>query len=352
MKLFLFIIFFGTNVTTAQEKQQISINKYGVAINRAELFAIEKNYNDAIHIYDSLKKSNSILFTKDYFNASLCHALENNEASCLNYLEYLADIGLTTTWLKENHVLRKCLSKSSWDILITREINFLVKRNTLADSLKSLFKADQSVRHEYDYWNKNKKKVLETDAKNINILNKIIKDYKGLPSQHLTGIIDNNIFDTKYLIVIWHQTLETKQYDYSDLLLNEIKKGTIEPHIGATFYKNCSGNGIKFGNIEIVKGIYQTTIPDSVLINNQKVKDSIEMKYSWRIPLVHPSILDTLNKERLSYGLESVNDYLKKQLYMHNNPEVGFLFFTSKGNTFYFANEESYKMFLNSSRSL
>jgi hypothetical protein len=352
MKLLILGLIFSTNLLIAQTELNSSIFEYGIAINRAELYAIEHKYKEAIQIYDSLKKSNSILFTKDYFNASLCHALQKNDTSCLYYLEHLTQIGLTTRWLKENEVLQKCLSKKSWEVLISKEKIFSSKKNTLTDSLNSIFNADQLVRRDFDYWNKNRKNVLAADSINLKIFNKIIRDYSGLPTQNLTGVTDNNLFDTKYLIVMWHQTTETKQYDYGPLLLAEIKKGTIEPHVGAIFYRNCSGDGIKFGNIELVKGIYQTSIPDSVLMNNGRIKDSIETKYAWRIPLINPSLLDSLNKERISYGLESINDYLKKQLYMHNNPKTGFLFSPPKGNTFYFANEESYKMFINSSRSL
>jgi hypothetical protein len=332
------------------QNKSFDIASYGKVINRAELLITSEKFAAAGIIYDSLFNLHKLRFAKNYFNAALCYAILENESQSLKYVNALVNKGITVDWLKKYPALSACISSESWQILEKEEKLYYTQKNTLRDSLLFLFNMDQNVRKKPDYWNTIRKQVEQTDLQNINTLNKIIKDYNGLPGEDLVGIIDNSLSNPPYYMVIWHQTTAEKLYDFSGLLLNEIKKGTIEPHIGARYYHNCSGDGTYFGMPGISKGIYAKGITDGTGRVPREMRDSLESQNPWCAPInliveMQDFNLQQMNSNRIAYGLENFEDYYKKVLYSHKNPASDFTFFNAEASTFYYKDAESYEGF-------
>ena len=113
-----------------------------------------------------------------------------------------------------------------------------------------------------------------------------------------------------------------------------MKKGDLEPHIGAHLYTTCSGDGRKFGRLEFAKIIYTGGISDSSLMYDSRLTDSIKNTVEWKLPFIPIEDIDPLNANRTNYGLEMVDLYAVKALFSKED-KIGFKFYNITSNVYF-----------------
>lgn len=99
---FTILFYFYTTILLAQNH---------AAINRAELLLCSKNFEAAGNLYDSLVREDNLLLSQDFFNAAMCHILNQNVASSKSYIQKLALRGVPLTELEP---LKKHFSPTEW----------------------------------------------------------------------------------------------------------------------------------------------------------------------------------------------------------------------------------------------
>lgn len=310
-----------------------NVVSYGERINQAELLITEGHYSEAFVIYDSLKNTSGLWFIKDGFNASLCLAYGKVNSSLPGYLRYLVQNGVRTSWLQRHNIFMNAVPQSLWDELRGLETKYYNTPNPLRETLNSLTRKDQEYRKHYNAYATYNDEIRAADSSNISILNRIIKEYKGFPNEKHIGVSDSGLVWQPYYIIIWHQTVANKLYEYSSIILDEITKGNVEPHIGSSLYTTCSGDGKKFGTFELTKIVYTGDFSDSIIQTNRKLTDSLSKRVDWRIPIYPDQVIERINKDRRKYGMESIADLYKKTIFM-NSSKKGFIFFQLKRNVF------------------
>ena len=333
--IILFILFHTSLVHAQQARSHnYDVVTYGAEINRAELFITDSKFDIAFDIYDSIHNSSGLQFSKDYFNAALCLAYLNDAARLHKYLRFLVGMGVRTNWLKKDSAFRSAISTSAWRRLKRTEIKFYSAPNFLRDSLQSLFRGDQRYRVGYDAHNIHKEKIRIADSSNIAALNGIIKAYGGFPNEKQLGVHDSHrLVWQPYYIILVNQTPANKLYDYSTIILEEIAKGNIEPHIGSTLYTACSGDGRKFGSFELTKIVYTGNYSDSLIQTNRELVDSLQSRVDWRLPAYSIEVTERLNRGRRAFGMESIQDLQTKAVFLEKSGK-SFIFFDFKKNIF------------------
>jgi hypothetical protein len=198
----------------------------------------------------------------------------------------------------------------------------------------------------------NKEKIRIADSTNISLLNNIINRYGGFPNENHLGVHDaHRLVWQPYYIIILHQTPVNKLYEYTDIILQEILKGNIEPHTGSLLYTACSGDGRKFGSFELTKIVYTGNYSDSLIQTNRKLVDSLQSEVEWRLPVYSNEVINRINKERIAFGMESIADLNTKAVFLETSRKP-FIFFDFKKNVFLTSQKEFAESFLHNYKPL
>jgi len=222
-------------------------------INKAEICIIQDKIDSAISFYENLGMANKSLQSKDYFNLAVCYALKHRTPQSLPVLKILIDRGAKVKWLISNHVIANAISEEDKGALLEYEKNSTKSFFPLRDSLSSIFSIDQNPRLGKDPYKNNLLEIKINDSINVATMNQIIKRYNYIPGEEQVGINDSSLIWQPFYILFVHQTPTFQIYDYSPYILESMKKGSIEPHIGAYLYFRTAGTLYNFGPITLLK---------------------------------------------------------------------------------------------------
>ncbi len=238
------LLVFGLLSSFVRAQNNYSVVQYGIETNKAELSIAAGNFGEALSRYDSLFESRTTVFAKDLYNAVLTASVLHDEQKALKFALALRKRNFDLDSLLSNPVIKKNFSAASVSRLQATAPEYC-SDSSLRKQLMTLFHRDQNPRQEYDYKNRNRQNVYSADSLNVKELNALVAANGGLPGECQTGVYSPDLLWQPYYFVILHQTPVNKIFDYASLVLEEIKKGNIEPHTGAHLYTITSGNTLE-----------------------------------------------------------------------------------------------------------
>lgn len=279
---------------------------YSTSINNAELNFIQSKYKEALVDFSSAFKSTNNVFAKDYYNAALCAVRTKDFKKAYEYFDSLCSNGYSIKKISKNIHFTTFKKNKYYNKLASKTYIISATKKSNQTYLYNLLKDDQNLRlkNPRNYMEKESASDIKiTDSLNVLKLNEFVRK-NGFPNEFNCGIDSNYLNYNPAEIVIIHQQFgsQTRIYNYSILILEALKKESILPHNGLNLYSRCAGGDSLFANdcffsIEQPNGKYKNAY--FTKINNEEI----------------------INKRRLEYNLEIIEDYKKKMFYFlkHND---------------------------------
>jgi hypothetical protein len=165
-------------------------------------------------------------------------------------------------------------------------------------------------------------------------MNKIIADYGELPDEKLVGLNYESLVYQPFYIHINHQSYGVKTFDYSTILLNSIKSGNINPHIGVYLYKITNGNMSFCGPISMFQFMYPTDSVSKEDLYNHAIVEEYSKSSKWFVQSIDETQRQETDSIRKQYGLESIEDFEMKSVFQVRNPEYCFYYIPFLKNIF------------------
>ena len=296
---------------------QLNYYNYHQTIFRCEEEIINNNYQKALLIYDSLFSIYDKPFSKDIYNTALCSALSNDKIKLKKYLLRLSETGVRSIHVFRHKIFRKPFNKIEILKLIyeynrnrNKKMNILKKQEENI-FLKNLEIKDQKFRNKRGSYKIYADTIKKNDSLNVIDLKKYIYS-KGYPNEYITSLEYPNELISPWVILRHYYTQEIKNDTLLNYLENEVKIGNL--HI----YSLC---GFKEQQYHLNIKNYKTLEITSYINYNG-------LTYEFNINQEFKNKIDKLRKEN---GLENLDQYKKKLIYLKNKKNNPFIFYTHWG---------------------
>jgi len=267
---------------------------YNEKINLAELQVTEKNYENALTIYQEAFKEKEFPFAVDYYNALLCAVFSKKEEIAFQFLYKLANKGIEFSYFDNNKYLKELKNNENWNkfMLYCSENKDLINSKFDAE-LNTIFK--EMVDKEQLLIREKKMAEYKIQVKmNTELFIKSIKA-KGFPTEEMLGVrLPNgaNYFPTTVLI---HYI---KLYSDSLEIISLLKENYQLSNLSASSFFNIVS--FSFDDTFKAKTCY---VVDSVIVD-MKITEERLLK---------------INKIRKENGFPSFEDtYKKAKFYIQN----------------------------------
>lgn len=309
MKVLLFISFFFLHNFSSKSQNLPTYNSF---INKAEISIIDSLYDSALVYYNKAFTKESKPFAKDYYNAALTAIKVNKFEVADQYLFKLADLGYIVDSLISRRGFEKYVKSVNFTKLkksiVPGKTIFPIKNLSLRYSIDTLVRDDQyfRLRNPYDYMMHEYARIIkELDSINAYKFIAIIKKY-GYPNESLIGLHENHLYANFTNALIQHHQFgsPTRSFDFAPILLNALRNCEITTNNGMSLYTLSAGRDSLFGS----GCFFYIEQPDGT----NKFAYYKEFKNGWE---------EKFNKNRITYNLESLDDYRKKVIYTlkHDN---------------------------------
>lgn len=327
------------NCECYSQSYQVSVLEYYKVINKAEICITQDKIDSAISIYENLDKTNKSLQSKDYFNLAVCYALEHKTPQSLSVLKILIDRGAKLKWLISNHAIVNAISEEDKDALLEYEKNSTKSFFPLRDSLSPIFSIDQNPRLGKDPYKNNLLEIKTNDSMNVAIMNRIVNRYNYIPGEEQVGINDSSLIWQPFYILFVHQTPTFGIYNYNSDILESMKKGSIDPHIGAYLYFRTAGTLYNFGPITLLKIFAYADSVDKGKSADPNFMFEYAKQFPWLVPELGDSIVKKFDSIRAIYGLEPLKDFYSKVIFLRHNENFRFYYSPFLYSVFQFAKQ-------------
>lgn len=315
--LFLISVLILSSNIHAQESMNPYLN-YHTHINSAELHIVDGDEKLAINEYKTAFLIDSIVpLAKDYYNASICAIKSKKYDFAFDWCKTLVKSGLSKAFFEKNELFKPITDKKKWKELLEYKISDF--NQNLIDTLNNLYVQDQYYRAKIGSYKVYGDSIKMIDKNNDRILLDIIKRY-GYPSEKLLGLSEGIGFEKKFEMVIWHQTTLNRISDYTQILISAAKNGLISPQRAGSLIENHTG--LSLYNMEPYYRVICSTCSDSIQ------SDVANKIFYWDMPGEKVAKYDSLRSE---IGLESLQDYNKKILYVIKN-KPPYIFYGQKAS--------------------
>lgn len=198
LKLLRIFILFLLFSNTTYSQNYISYQK---AINTCESFILEKEYNDALNLYDSIFNTYDFCFAQDYFVALQVSCFTNDTTKAIRYLKRCLNTGIKISYISNDTITKKICTREFindkiktidsliFDYYKSIDMNY---RGLLMEltSIDQYYRDKHQISHYYHpfrrmIWNMRWIKAIDEIVENRLIL-EIIK--KGYPGEKLIGL--------------------------------------------------------------------------------------------------------------------------------------------------------------------
>ena len=335
----IFFLLVCINCECYSQSYQVSVSEYYKVVNKAEICIIQDKIDSAISIYENLVKANKSLQSKDYFNLAVCYALKHRTPQSLSVLKILINRGAKVSWLISNPAISKAISEENKDTLLECEKMWTKNSYPLNDTLSSIYSKDQKPRQGIDPYKNNLSEIKASDSINVAIMNRVIKSYGFIPGEEQVGINDPSLISQPFYILFVHQTPTFGIHNYSSVILESIKKGSINPYIGAYLYFRTAGSLYNFGPITLLKIYAFADSVDNIKKSDPKFLKEYESQFPWLVPALSDFTEKKYDSIRAIYGLEPLKDFYSKVNFLRHNENFRFYYAPFLYSVFQFANQ-------------
>ncbi|MCX2429849.1 hypothetical protein [Pedobacter sp. GR22-10] len=293
------------------------LKKYGSLINQAELNIIEGKYVQALSIYDSaFSYYTSSPFTQDLYNASLCALKTKRSDKAISLCRQLASKGVGIPFFRFNKAFLPLSKRKDWNSTMnyarTIKDSFERVNVSLLRIIDSLVAKDQRGNAEWKKAGMTSNAKLKMYATNDSIAKTLSKifEQKGFLSEDIIGAPLtkeghlNSMLPFDVILVHNFQSGQWGDTLFSSILEKALNAGQISPSYYASIVDMGSNTGIRpyFGETRFY------------------------MQYKCKIYLdpYTKSIALTVDSNRRSIGLCSIDDLLKKVIFRSQYPKSDF----------------------------
>ncbi|MBK7093793.1 MAG: hypothetical protein IPH57_01510 [Saprospiraceae bacterium] len=300
---------FKNSTILNNDNNNIALVEYFRLINLADLSICDGDYKKACELYSAALINNQNPFPKDIYNLILANIYNNDNETAVKYCKELVKLGIgpkffnqkTFDKIKENKKLWKRFEKEIPQIQkkYSKNINKEVKNELdgLIRSMTENFENEKDIINTFEY----------------DIFNKIIENH-GYPGHKLIGVCTYNdtiISKPNGILSVYYQTHSGLEGQTS-LLLKEVYLGNLHPVEFLSIVKYSYIDDILFGTPLICKdkeGNYFLKNVDELRLKNTE------------------SIYNDNRKKSLNC---SINDEIKKIIFMQKHSDLKFSFYISE----------------------
>lgn len=305
------IIFFSLFWWLADAQEVNYLKAYHPAINKAEMAIIDEKYKDALENYQQAFGSTSKGFMKDYFNAAVCATYLGDATNTYKYLLEVATKGISLDFIKDEPAFIGIQRDPDWRNF---EKQYLAKKRefdaninkSLLDKLNKIYERDQwfRVRNPEAFADT----IAKMDKQNALELDYLIAKY-GFPGEDQIGCGEGGmpIIQYPFYTVIKRQSPENQTINFSNALLDGVRRGRILPHTAASLMATINGNDSFFA-----RHVYKILGTDSPNFQGKPFSNLIGKWVFRQIPAADEQ---RINEMRLTNGMETLADYRRKILF-------------------------------------
>lgn len=304
--IILSFVFFNSN---AQEINYLKV--YHPVINQAEVLVMDGKYRDALETYEKAFAAVPKAFMKDYFNAAVCATYIGDATNTYKYLLEVAGKGISLDFIKDEPAFMGIQRDPQWREFelqyLSKKRDFESKINkTLLDKLNKIYDRDQWFRM------RNPEAFADTIAKidkqNARELDYLIAKY-GVPGEDEIGCGQGGmpIIQYPFYTVIKRQTPENQTVNFSNALLEGMRKGKILPHTAASLMATVNGNDMFFARY-----VYKILGIDSPDFKGKPFSSKID---KWVFRQIEKEDELRINQMRLTNGMETLAEYRRKVIF-------------------------------------
>lgn len=299
------LLFLITVSTSADATSPDFVEVYHPAVHQAELSILDKDYATALAYYQQAFAKVPTPFARDYYNATVCAVLENNNKQAFEYLEKMVLLGVSLPYLEQQEVLEPLQETRQWKKFKRkypkrrREFRQSANLDLRAD-LDELYARDQYFRQAAGGLKVYGDTLRKIERANVQKLLSWINEY-GYPGEALIGVADTLEEVPRFSIVIQRQTKYRGGYDFTDILTTAVHEGKMDPQAAAYLMDIQAGR-----NNHKAKALIKVDCnkPDDCIDNEQYFEESLT-----------PEEREQIDERRLKLGLEPLADYKKKVMF-------------------------------------
>ena len=301
-------IYFWFCVLSAFAQEPNFQEVYFPQIMDAENWLMEDNNLYARRSYEKAFAAVPDSHLKDYFNAAVCSTYLGDAKKTYTFLKGVASKGLSLDFIKDEVAFRAILKDPSWRDF---ELEYLQIRRQSEESQNHEFKKILNILDARARWfrEKNAQTFADTialiDADNALILDSLMSEY-GFPGESEIGIGYGGypVIEPSFFEIIKTQTPDVQVVNFSNRILEGLRKGKITPHLAAHLLRHINEEDTYF-----MRNLFMV-----------KTDEPFEMKYGNLVnEWVYVDLMEedelAFNDLRLGFGMEKLTDYRKKILF-------------------------------------
>lgn len=305
------VIFFSLFGWLSNAQEVNFLKAYHPAINRAELAVIDEKYKEALDFYRQAFESVPKGFMKDYFNAAVCATYTGDASNTYKYLLEVAAKGISLDFVKDEPAFIGIQRDPNWRDFekqyLTKKRDFDASINkSLLDKLNKIYERDQwfRVRNPEAFADT----IAKMDKQNALELDYLFAKY-SLPGEDQIGCGEGGmpVIQYPFYTVIKRQSPESQTINFSNVLLDGVRKGRISPHSAAFLMATINGNDSFFA-----RHVYKILGTDSPEFQGKPFSNRID---KWVFRQITTTDEQRINEMRLANGMEILADYRKKILF-------------------------------------
>ncbi len=310
--LSLLILIVKTSFAQTYSISSDNILQYNKYINNAELLICDSMFSDALYYYEKAFKLLNEPFAIDKYNAAMCAFKTDDFDKGESYLEYIVKRGYDYKNLNSNKIINLLDSNYRSDLFHMLEQCSVEINNEIKNLYDSLYLVDQLFRKDSLYWITNRDTLCKTDFSNGSFMNVLIKRH-GFPSQELVGVSYNLLAVLPWELIVIHNHVKPfcdKRVDFSNVIWDAMEQGLIRIPKAANYLEQSIG-----------KEIFGTGVVGCVKVEYKGVDTCY---YKTGFFNLSDKSFNKINFQRISIGLDSIEEARKKVLFNISNPDFIF----------------------------
>jgi hypothetical protein len=292
------------------------VTSYHSSVLNAERCLISNKLDSSLYYYNLSFNKLKNPFSRDLYNASVVAVKTGKNKLANKFLTRIIELGAEVNILSENKVLEKYF-KNDGKIFYQNAHNIRPTYNTkFRTEIKQMFERDQYYRLKRNGNKAYIDSIKVADAQNIkSLLNFINKN--GFPTESLIGI-DSKAYEVAYIsVILFHQgNGAEQQYNFSDIIIDNVKKGTLDNRLGNDLFNRNSGfYSFDYMRFELVK-VIDSTKP-ATRRNNYVLIDSSK----WGFMPYSEKEIQKIDQSRKAFFLDDYKTHLQKILFNRDKQE-------------------------------
>lgn len=312
MKNFLLICLIAIGCTTAQdiEVQKAdfeTLKAYHNLINQAELAIVSANYASANSSYTEAFELVPAPYIKDLYNAAIISVKLDNEQEAVSRIKRLRELNLSLEYVRSIDAFQPIIDSHS-EILSAKPLPRY--NESLSNTLWELHERDQSFRRHEDAYQIYGDTISAIDRENIKALLSIL-DKQGYPAEGDVSSKDVDVWSSLPQDIVITHSLQNHDTSFVSHLTKALHDGSLHP-VKFTIFMDFLE--------ETFAGMYGS-------VAYYKRDSTIHKEYN-------AVQQDSINTRRARIGLEPLDDYNKKALYMQFNNPDGFILGVQRAHWF------------------